>query len=134
MIKNYVTSILIILILINSIGCYSYFQINREDTDKIEKDDDVKITTLDEKVYFLTDLTIEGSEVKGLAVLSRSEQLRDIQAKEIVISINEIKRIEVYNFSKAVLTVVFIIAIPMAFIAIILGEASGTMTPLIGSN
>ena len=90
-----IASILIILILINSIGCYSYNHIKKEDSEKIEEDDEVKITTIDEKVYILTDVTIRESEVKGFVDSVHSEWWRDIKGKEIVLSLNEIKKFEV---------------------------------------
>ena len=95
MIKKSIASILILLIFINSIGCYSHNQIRKWDSEKLKGADEVKITTIDKKVYILTDVKIEGSEVKGVVVTSHSEWLRDIQGKEIVISLNEIKKIEV---------------------------------------
>jgi len=111
MIKKSIASILIILILINSIGCYSYNQIKKEDTEKLWADDEVKITTIDEKVYILTDVTIEESEVKGLVVPTHSEWLRDIQGKEIVISIKEIKKIEVEKFETGSIKIVIVVSV-----------------------
>ncbi len=102
MIKKSIASILIILILINGMGCYFYNQIKKEDTKRIEESDKVKITTLDEKVYVLTDVTIEGSEVKGVVGPTHSFSVwpSDIQGKEIVISFKGIKKIEVQEYNK----------------------------------
>ena len=47
-------NILIILIFINSIGYHTYNQIKKEDTVKLESNDRVKITTLDEKSISFT--------------------------------------------------------------------------------
>ena len=65
MAKKGKASILILVLLINGVGCHSYIQINREDTEKIVEGDKVKITTIDENVYILTNVTIEKSRVKG---------------------------------------------------------------------
>ena len=98
MIRKSISGILLLLIFINSIGCYSYKQIKIENTEEFEKNDEVKITTLDEKVYILSDVTIDGLEARGVVVPTHSGWLRDIQGKEIVISIKEIKKIEVETF------------------------------------
>ena len=111
MIKKSIASILIILISINSIGCYSHNQIRKWDSEKLKEADEVKITTNDEKIYILTDVTIEGLEVKGLVVPTHSEWLRDIQGKEIVISIKEIKKIEVETFDTGSTKVVIVVSV-----------------------
>ena len=95
MIKKSIASILIVLILINSIGCYSYSQINMEDTEKIVEGNKVKITTIEEKVYILTDVMIDSSHIRGMASLSQSELLAGEQKKEIAIPFEEIKEIEI---------------------------------------
>ena len=99
MIKKSIASILIILILINSIGCYSYSQINKESAVIFKEDDTVKIMTIDEKVYELIDVKIDGSEVKGVVVSTHSEWLRDNQSKEVTILFEDIKKIEVPQFN-----------------------------------
>jgi hypothetical protein len=113
MIKKSIASVLVLLILINSVGCYSYSQIKKEDAEKlwIWPDDRVKISTIDEKIYILTDVTIKGSEVKGLVVRNHSEWLRDIQGKEIVISFKEIKKIEVETFETGSTKVVIVVSV-----------------------
>ena len=83
MIKKCIASILIILILINSIGCYSYNQIKKEDTEKLGKDDKVKITTLDNNVYYLHNVEIQGSVLKGLKYIKSHYGQR--KAEEVVI-------------------------------------------------
>ena len=96
MIKKSIASILIILIFINSIGCWSYSQINSTiDTSEFKKNDRVKITTIDGRVYILTNVTIEGSELKGEVPLSHLERERGNIPEEIVLSLKEIKIIEV---------------------------------------
>jgi len=125
MIKKSIASILIFLILINSIGCYSYNQIMKEDTKKIEENDKVRITTLDEKVFVLTDVTIEGSEVTGFVVPTQWKLGRDIHVEVIVISFKEIKNIEIkeHNTGLTVLTVVLVLGVTIAVLAIAMVNA-----------
>jgi len=47
------------------LGCYAYSQIKKEDTEKLEDDDKVKITTSDEKVYYLTNIELQDSILNG---------------------------------------------------------------------
>ena len=124
MIRKGIASILIILILINSIGCYSYNQIKKENTGEFEKDDEVKITTLDEKVYYLHDVEIQGSILKGYGYKYIYWGYRN-KREEVVIPTDQIKKIEVDKFNPAItaLTVVLIIGIPIAALAIALANA-----------
>ena len=124
MIKKSIASLLIILILINSIGCYSYSQINTESAVIFKEDDKVKITTLDEKIYILYNVKIGESEIKGVTYLTHSEKLGDIRGKEVVIPTEQIKRIEVekHNTGRTVLAVVLIVGIPIAVLAIVVGN------------
>ena len=109
MIKKSIVSILIILILINSIGCYSYNQINKEDTEKNKKYDKVKITILDNKVYYLRDVEIQGSVLKGFKRYKPS--YGQMKVEEVVISIKEIKKIEVETFDTGSTTVVIVVSL-----------------------
>lgn len=125
MIKKSIASILIILILINSIGCYSYSQIKKEDSEELEVDDEVKITTLDEVVYILVDVEIQGSILKG----HRLEYIywRDygFDLEEVLIPTEQIKKIEIDKFDpvQTVFLIVLIIAIPVAAMALAFGSA-----------
>ncbi len=123
MIKKSIASILIILILINSIGCYSYSQINKEDAEKIEIADEVKITTLNEKVYILSDVTIDGLEVRGVVVLSHSEWLREIQDGEIVISVKEIKKIEVDKYNPVLSSLALLLGVGVLVVVVVFAIA-----------
>ena len=130
MIKKSIASVLIILILINSIGCYSYSQIKKEDTEKLWADDEVKITTIDEKVYILTDVEIQGSILRGYG--HKDEYvfgfIRKRGVEEVVIPTDQIKKIEVNKFDPyqtAALTIVLIIGIPIAAWAIAVENAGG---------
>jgi hypothetical protein len=100
MIKKGIASILIILILINSIGCYSYQQIKKEE---IEKDNKVKITTLDNKDYYLHNVEIQGSVLKGFKYIKSHYGQR--KAEEVVIHLEEIKTLEVLQYDKTLTTI-----------------------------
>jgi hypothetical protein len=65
MIKKCIASIFIILIIINSIGCMSYYKITTDDKNRIEKADKIRLTTVDKKVYQLRNVKIEGSKIFG---------------------------------------------------------------------
>ena len=65
MIKKGIASILIILILINIVGCYSYNSIITYDTVRIEKGEKFRVTTSDGTVYYLTDVEVTKSIIKG---------------------------------------------------------------------
>ena len=124
MMKKSIASVLVLLILINSIGCYSYSQIKKEDAEKIEEGDEVKITTIYEKVYYLHDVEIQGSILKGYGYKYISWGYQN-KREEIVIPTQQIKKIEVDKFNPAitVLTVVLIIGIPIAAFAIAMANA-----------
>jgi hypothetical protein len=121
MIKKHIASILIILILINSIGCYSYNQIKIGNTKEFEKDDNVKITTLKEKVYNLHHVQIEGSELKGLSF----NQFEG----DVVIPTNQIKKIEVHEFSFALTSVGVILIIGLPLVAFALAWQYDELSP-----
>jgi hypothetical protein len=65
MIKKSIASILIILILINIVGCYPYSSITMYDTERIEKGEKFRVTTSDGTVYYLTDVEVQESIVRG---------------------------------------------------------------------
>jgi len=119
MVNKSIARVLIILILIHNIGCYTYSQIEKDDMIEIEKDDEIKITTLNGKVYKLTDVEIQGSVLKGhrLEFMFRKDFGFDLE--EISIPTEQIEKIEVDKFNPAitVLAVVLIIGIPLAAIA-----------------
>jgi hypothetical protein len=120
MIRKGIASILIILILINSIGCYSYSQIKKEDTEKIEEYGEAKITTIDDKVYILTDVEIQESILKGYG--QKDEYLFGFikyrGVKEVVIPIDQIKKIEIKSpdTGLTVLAIIIIIGIPVGLV------------------
>jgi hypothetical protein len=116
-----IASIFIILLLI--MGCYSYNLIKKEDIEKIEEYDEVKITTLVDKVYYLHNVEIQGSVLKGYKYII--QPYREKRVEEVVIPTDQIKKIEVDKFNPAItaLTVVLIIGIPIAALAIALANA-----------
>ena len=132
MIKKSIASILILLIFINSIGCHTYNQIKKEDTEKLDRNDKVKITTLDGKEYILTDVEIQGPILKGRVYKSTYEQItqgsrkdkdtEEANLEERIIPIEEIKKIEVdkYNPHTSALTVIGV----MCFIGVVIAALS----------
>ncbi len=132
MIKKSISNILIILILVNSIGCYSYQQIktwqivkirksdevrittSEEEIDKFVENDEVKMTTVEEKVYYLHNVQIKGSKLKGLYYTSRSSPRYRREVEEVVIPIDQIKKIEIDSFDTVatIVTIIIILGIP----------------------
>ena len=90
MIKKSISSILILLVLVNSVGCYSYSQINKEDILEFDEKDEVKITTLDEKIYHLVGVQIQGNIMRGI------DKRIDIYPRKVVeIPLEKIAKMEV---------------------------------------
>ncbi len=99
MIKKSIVCILIVLLLINSIGCSSYqkvlFVIDADQElvlapseETFQKNEKVLITTWDGKTYTLTGVKVQGFEFRGIEWISNSK------FREVVISAEEIKKIE----------------------------------------
>jgi hypothetical protein len=74
MIKKSIIIVLIPLVLINGLGCYSYSTVRTDNgtDDKLEK---VRVTTSDNNVYVLKDVTIDSSNVSGTSSYSQNESL-----------------------------------------------------------
>jgi hypothetical protein len=122
MIKKCITFILIFLILINGMGCYSYHAVKMEDAEKIDMIEKAKIRTFDDKLYILTDVTIQGSEVKGKVARSiYTKWLKDLQGQEIVISFKEIREIEVREYNKGSTTVAIILGVGILGFMVFMG-------------
>ena len=83
-----ISNIIIVMIIIQNVGCYSYSQILKEDIQVIDDDDNVKITSLDDKIYLLSDVEIEKEIVRGT---DKSVYPR----KELNIPVEEIAKLEV---------------------------------------
>ena len=112
MIKKSTAIILTILILSNSIGCYMYSQIEKEDVAKLERDDNVKITTMDGKEYYLTRIKLQEPILKGhVNKYGFSINLKNTDIEQITIPTEEIKEIKVDKINPylTVVTVVFFI-------------------------
>ena len=90
MIKKSIASILIVLIFINSIGCTSYRDIKKEDKNEIEKAMVVKVTTVDDKEYILTNVTVIDSVISGNRCLENK-----IMERRIEFPVDQIAKIEV---------------------------------------
>ena len=76
------------MFIIQNVGCYSSSQILKEDIQVIDDDDNVKITSLDDKIYLLSDVEIEKEIVRGT---DKSVYPR----KELNIPVEEIAKLEV---------------------------------------
>ena len=87
MIKKNKASILIILILINSIGCYSRVHLSNEDIQEISGGDKITITTNDMKIYLVTVEKIIGTDIHGI-------QYTGDQGSKIVIKGEDIASID----------------------------------------
>jgi len=121
MIKKRILNILIISIFISSIGCYSYNLIKLGNTKEFEKDDKVKITTLKEKVYNLHNVQIEESKLKGLSF----NQFKG----DVIIPTDQIKKIEVHEFSLALTSLGVILIIGMPIVAFCLAWQYDELNP-----
>ncbi len=126
MLKKSISGILVLLIFINSIGCYSYkkinmYEINMYDTERIEKGEKFRITTLEGTVYYLTNVEVQESIVRGKgkvikqhlvylggAVEIRFEDIKSIEVEEIDV---KTLLLIVLGASVIVLTVFFVIMI-----------------------
>jgi hypothetical protein len=122
MIKKSIAGVLAILLLINNQGCYSYNHIEKDNAEKLEQYDQVKINTFDEKIYILHDVVIQESMLKGyrhkFVYVRGFDRKTEIEAFQI--PTQQIKEFEVYEFSLALtsLTVFLIIGIPIALFLI----------------
>ncbi len=127
MIRKSIASILIIIILINVVGCSSYQQVLLEtdadqeivlmpDEETLRKSEKVIITTLDDKTHELTNVKIQGLIFKGAEWISASK------FQEVVISAEEIKKIEVmgYDGGLTFLAIIIIVGAPILIFAVIM--------------
>ena len=85
MIRNHVTPIIVSLLFMNYSGCFPYQEVRTEDKAEIEKGGKVKITTTNDEVYFLTNVSVTDSLIKGI------EKLNEYQNKEKILPISKIK-------------------------------------------
>ena len=106
MIKKSIAIILIILILINGIGCYSYQHILiKENSYEVIKGGKFKIRTFDSKVYYLLDVEVNGTTVKGI------EMIDDNQKRVVEIPIENIEEFYKYKYYEGTPTVVIVVSL-----------------------
>ena len=117
MIKKGIVIILIPLVVISGFGCNTYTVKkieNAEGTDKFEK---AKVTTIDDTLYILTDVSIKESQVRGYTYISHSEELSGIQPEKIVIPFDEIKKLEVQE-SETGSTITYVVILAFAMFVV----------------
>jgi hypothetical protein len=82
------------VIIINGIGCYSLAKVKPDNFDDIEKGEVVKITTQDNKVYYLIDVEFQYSKILGHEYVNNDTS----SGRKVEILTEEIKKIEVEEF------------------------------------
>ena len=99
MIRKTIASTLIILILINIISCASYKEIQKNNTQEIKATDEIKITTFDGNVYYITDIEVQESVIrgKGRIVKNHTVYLGNI----VEVCFEDIKKLEVKEIDLA---------------------------------
>jgi len=107
MIKKSIASILILLIFINSIGCFSYKPIGIDDKNEIERAREIRLTTVDNKEYILQNFTVTDSTISGN---QRVENY--VSERKIEFQVDQISKIEVEKGS-ADHTVFVLILLPL---------------------
>ena len=118
MIKKSIISVLIILIFIQSFGCYTYSQIEKENTKEIEVVDEFKITILEGTVYYLTDVEFQEFIVRGKEMVIK-ENLR-YPDRIVEIRFEDIKSIEIDEFDGVKTLVVVMGIIFTSYIVLVL--------------
>jgi len=121
MINKIIANILIPLILLHGMGCYSYKSLKVDDAQKTDKIEKAKITTINDKTYTLTDVTIEESQVKGFIAATHMGWVQKRHGEEILIPLEEIKKIEVDYFNQSKTTVTIILGIvALSFLVVLI--------------
>lgn len=92
--KQIIAGILVPLILIHGLGCYSYKAVKVHDAEKTDKIEQVRIRTITDKTYILAEVYFDSLHIRGKTVQSHTEWLRNDQKNEIFIPYEEIKKIE----------------------------------------
>jgi len=117
LIKKSIIIVLIVLIFLNSVGCYTYSQIEK---------DEIRITTFDNSVYYLIEVEIDRSVLMGYKyekVYQRDRERRENVrvGDQISIPFHQIKEIKIDEFNPylTALTVILIIGIPIAIVAFV---------------
>lgn len=124
MIKKSIIIILIFGVIIQGIACHSYSTIRPGIGNTNEKLDTVRITTVDDKVYTLTDAKIDSNQIKGMAYSSHSDFLAGRQKKEIAIPLRDIKQLEVREYDGTTTGFIFLGIGLTLLILLVIGSAS----------
>ena len=119
MINKSIVWILIVLILINSIGCFPLTEVKPDNLDDIKKEEVIRITTQDDKVYYLIYVEFQNSKILGYGYVNEDKSI----SREVVILAEEIKKIEVREFDGFLSAVVIVAVggIVVGFAALIYG-------------
>ena len=104
MLKKIIASLLIPLILIQTVGCFPYKKVDIENKDAIEKGGHFKITLMNNTVYYFTDIVIEDSILIGTENIGRS------QNRKVRLPADDIYTVETQNFNPG-LTVLAVLPI-----------------------
>lgn len=91
MIKKSISAVIVLLIFINSIGCYSKVYLWQEDMEKLAEGDKIMVITQDRKTHDITVERIEGTEIHGIDYTGG-------QKSQVVIPVEEISMIEMKKF------------------------------------
>jgi len=93
MIKKSISGILILLIFINSLGCYSKAFVPKTDINKLSEGDKITVIANDMKAYNITVKSVEGSEIHGFEYSGEQKSMVVIHAKDV--SFIEIDQLDV---------------------------------------
>ncbi len=83
MIKKSISGILVLLIFINSIGCYSKAFVSKKDMEKLSEGDNITVISQDMKTYIFTVEKVEGIEIHGFEYTGDQKSQVVIHAEEI---------------------------------------------------
>ena len=124
MLRKTIIIVLIVSFFFYSVGCYTFSRIEKDELTEIEKNDVIRIKTIENKVYHLIDVEIEGSFLKGYKYEKRYKQDRQRWENEkvgdqILMPDDSIKEIEVDKINPF-LSIALIIGIPGAIILIVM--------------
>jgi len=110
MINSYLRVFLSILILINSIGCMSYSQIKKEEIREIDSEDQVKITTVEERIHLLNAVEIKEDTLRGFD--------KSVYPNKVIeIPIDKISKVEIEKSNVMVIFVMSAIVVTFVLIA-----------------
>ena len=124
MVNKSLVWILIILLLIQFIGCYSYNAINIAETERIEKGEKFKVTTFDSTVYYITNVEILETMVKGKEKVVKDNLV--YPERVVKIRFEDIKELEVeeIDIESPILIILGVCGVAMIAFAVILTATS----------